>query len=1690
MDNLIQRAIELASQKKTPYYPIKQRLAYMVSHGQSYASNGYAIRTQTMAETLNQNGIDTFCFVRPGRPWELNDSVDCDYQVTVDGVRYFHSPWLNTAPDNEQAHLKASVERFVELFQIYRPASVLAASDYRIGLPAWVAAMQLGLPFYNEVRGFWELSKDAREPGYASSEQGKKEGERNTFVAKQAAKVFTLNQPMVDELIARGVTAENLSIVPNGVNTLPTLREPSAALKAALGIKTHDRVIGYIGSMGAYEGLETLIGACQQLVDQGENIKLLLVGDEQAVTPSTTADKSHNEKSWLIQMGRVPHDTVPDYYALLDAVVIPRKPLPVSQLVPPMKATEALAYGKRLVVSDVAPLAEYADKYESVISFKAGNIESLVSSLQASLKLPTPQSSVDLLFSTHIQPMVRALKDEARIMDHKEMVPEAIVMDLENSVHRHKAFNEGINRESPILKLFFDSTSVSQEELRALIGIYLKNIRDLSRVKLVVYGENFDETFLNDSFLFETVLFETSKKRAKRTSYDVNIVAPKSLPVKSVHELNWKNFRGFCESISHLFRECSTSNILYFVFTTGSNTEAGYHRRSLHLKEAFDEIGVKLPLISYHSSTFKYKDKVAFIPKDMKILERILAWLSPRTVIAASNHENAKPILDLRDSVGYEFVYEMRGLWHETYAAKMMEVDKTYAIKKDKNYKKGLNGELDIIQRADKVLFICKEMKEYVEERVTNKEINSEIVGNGYKVNDLTSDVVNVKPYNKKSGEPFIIGYFGSITYYEGIKFMLDSVAELIKEGVNVKVLLIGKNSIRHKHVLNLDNYDFVQHEEFKKDILPYYEKINLFVVPRLPYEVCHSVEPLKPFDCFAKKVPLLLSDCKALKRLSGGDERCLTFKSGDKESFKEKVRTVIADGYPKEKLDVARNWVNEKLKWVNVAKTYVTFLTKEKKDIYYLYADKWWISYQWSGASINAINEMAVLSKDNNVYYNDIFVNDLFYGGVFDERKYLERHSREAKERKGNYSHFLPKVFRPTRHYDAAFYRSGSNEKCVNFFLKEVPEPKIFSHNYVKDIWEEGATVGFQTESSQELAIKNELANFDDDGTLGYVDSNFPPEQSFLRYQASAHEASESSKVFDSSRRNRLKKELNCNFLIGVIGTIYKGTYPDLLISAVEKIRTNHPELNAKIIFYSINILDEIPKKDWIIISKYDKESQEDALLQLDVIVNTWKSSAQVYSGSNKNIDAINHAIPLIAAKTPSYVEQLGESYPLFYDFDPSNENQESLTSEYLEDLLIKCSEEKFRENVSKYLMWRRSFLSIDSTSWLYNKQISRLRKKVLLVAQNFNVGGVQKYSVQLIKSISECDITILVSEKVSDEKIEELRKISSNIKIEYFVDGEFSLLENFDVAFINSFPVKGPELVSLLNHLNKCGSRVYPIVHSDIHPFTVEISKHLSLIDGLVTINAKIIEKIKENTGRDFKSHFSHITPVLEPENSRLDSHIAKSNRSKKIAFFGRVAPLKCVDFLARSFARYVVETSSEYQLLICGPLAHKGLDIVIEKANLHAERDAILIKNRSFDASERESLFRSVDALVYTTATEGLPYTFLEANELGTPVISSEVGAVSHLIDDGINGLTFNFRGLYLRNLYEEKPYNKLAKVMKDNEEENYQEFKRVMLRFESDDQAFFEMSKKAISFVNSSFSFEVMKSKFRHLVYNRF
>lgn len=68
--------------------------------------------------------------------------------------------------------------------------------------------------------------------------------------------------------------------------------------------------------------------------------------------------------------GRVGPDEASDYYALLDLVVIPRRPFAVCEMVSPVKPLEAVARGKRVLMSNVAPLADLAELSPNFNYFK------------------------------------------------------------------------------------------------------------------------------------------------------------------------------------------------------------------------------------------------------------------------------------------------------------------------------------------------------------------------------------------------------------------------------------------------------------------------------------------------------------------------------------------------------------------------------------------------------------------------------------------------------------------------------------------------------------------------------------------------------------------------------------------------------------------------------------------------------------------------------------------------------------------------------------------------------------------------------------------------------------------------------------------------------------------------------------------------------------------------------------------------------------------------------------------------------------------------------------------------------------------------------------------------------------------------------------------------------------------------
>jgi glycosyltransferase involved in cell wall biosynthesis len=376
--------------------PIENRIAYVVSHGVSFSSNGYAIRTHGVAKALMEHGFDVLCFTRPGRPWDLGPDVAARAveQDFIDGVRYLHSRWPDgQRPATEIEVFNTCLSLYKKLFRTFRPSAVIAASNWEVALPAYFAAAQLGLPFFYEVRGFWEITRMSRFPGWENTEEFAAHVARESFVASHADRVFTLNQKMAAELVKRGVVNDRIAVVPNGIDKLPKLKAANPEQKRQLGIAPEDKVVAYIGSITSYEGLDDLLTVCMQIAREGRPLKLMLVGASHPLGIKDVTDEANltkellklaasgNAESMLIFTGRVHHEQVASYYALADVVAIPRKALPVCELVTPIKGIEAASFGKAVLVSDVAALKEMFGGHENGMTFCKGNLKSLKATL-------------------------------------------------------------------------------------------------------------------------------------------------------------------------------------------------------------------------------------------------------------------------------------------------------------------------------------------------------------------------------------------------------------------------------------------------------------------------------------------------------------------------------------------------------------------------------------------------------------------------------------------------------------------------------------------------------------------------------------------------------------------------------------------------------------------------------------------------------------------------------------------------------------------------------------------------------------------------------------------------------------------------------------------------------------------------------------------------------------------------------------------------------------------------------------------------------------------------------------------------------------------------------------------------------------------------------------------------------------
>jgi len=386
----------------TDYEPKNDRILYVLHNSLPYNSGGYATRSHGLMCGVKKQGWDVQVVTRRGYPHDrkgMNEMPIDDLQI-VDDIPYHRLIELEKGYGqvNINAYLQAYANHLAEMVRELKPAVIHAASNHINGLVANAVAQHFGIPSIYEVRGLWEITRISRQPEFEGSEYFEMMSRLEAQSASDANYVFTITHALADEMRSRTDALDEIGFLPNGVHSNRfTPLEPNLKLKDSLNISQETVVLGYIGSLVSYEGLDLLIESLP-LVKEQTNVpfKLLIVGDGAYMQKLQSLTTNLDLSDEVLFTGRVPHEEVEEYYSIVDIAPFPRLPQPVTEMVSPLKPFEAMAMEKAVLASNVKALAEIVSDNETGILFSKGDSQDLSVKLTELIENPNLRSNLGI----------------------------------------------------------------------------------------------------------------------------------------------------------------------------------------------------------------------------------------------------------------------------------------------------------------------------------------------------------------------------------------------------------------------------------------------------------------------------------------------------------------------------------------------------------------------------------------------------------------------------------------------------------------------------------------------------------------------------------------------------------------------------------------------------------------------------------------------------------------------------------------------------------------------------------------------------------------------------------------------------------------------------------------------------------------------------------------------------------------------------------------------------------------------------------------------------------------------------------------------------------------------------------------------------------------------------------------------
>jgi glycosyltransferase involved in cell wall biosynthesis len=257
----------------------------------------------------------------------------------------------------EENILKINPDLIYERSEYLQDSGAILANKYKIKY-----FIEVNAPFIEEMRVF---------EGYSLFHS--KAHKIEAFKLTAADKVFTVSTALKDFLVTRyNCISDKIIVQPNCINPEKIEFDPQLVnnLKGDLKLNT-EKVIGFVGSMFPYHGVDILINAFSKVIKEHPGSKLLIVGD--GIVLSDLKELTHDLSldNSVVFTGKIPHSLVFNYIQLMDICIMAKSNWYGS----PVKIFEYGLLKKPIIAPDNIPVRDVMVNMQDAILIQENETE-------------------------------------------------------------------------------------------------------------------------------------------------------------------------------------------------------------------------------------------------------------------------------------------------------------------------------------------------------------------------------------------------------------------------------------------------------------------------------------------------------------------------------------------------------------------------------------------------------------------------------------------------------------------------------------------------------------------------------------------------------------------------------------------------------------------------------------------------------------------------------------------------------------------------------------------------------------------------------------------------------------------------------------------------------------------------------------------------------------------------------------------------------------------------------------------------------------------------------------------------------------------------------------------------------------------------------------------------------------------